>query len=151
MTSPMLALDMLALHRHAHMGIIPIIRMPVRRTVSMAPSGSLAASSSVPDPGAGVGEDIGVVPAIGDVVVGVAQAGVMDVATLVDTGGAMPEEPMGAVTPAADIAEAPFAEAVASTGTPAVAFMGVADSTVEADTAGADIVAADTVAADTGN
>ena len=139
-----LSRDMLAHRRRVHMGTIPIIRMPARPMVSMAPSGSLAESSSVPAHGAGVGEDIGVVRATGDVVVGVAQAGVTDAATLVDTGGAMPEEHTDAVTPVADITEAPFAEAVASTGTPAAAFMGVVDSTVEADTAGADIVAADT-------
>jgi hypothetical protein len=148
-TSLMLARDMLALRQHAHMDTIPIIRMLARRTAITARNGSRAASSLVLDRGAGVVADTGVAGATGDVVVGVAQAGVTDAATWVDMGGAMHEEPTDAVTRVADIAVAPFAAVAVSTETLA-AYMVVAVSTVEADTPGADIVAVVTVA-DTDN
>ena len=134
---------MLALRRYAPMGTIPIIRMPVRRMVSTARGGSLAASLLVPDPGI---TGVGVMPDIGDVrVIGVAQAGVMGAATLVGMLAAMSMEHMAAVMWVADIAVARCEAAAASTGTLAVDFTVGADSTVEADTAGVD------TAADTGN
>jgi hypothetical protein len=93
------AQDTLPGRQHVRTGTIPIIRMPAHRTASTVRNGSLAECLSVSalgTTGAGATADTTVGRGIGGMLVGVAQAGAMDAATLAVTDAVMLEDTPGA-------------------------------------------------------